>query len=233
MDDAVVTATSPQEDEFALLLLGTPSLYRGFLDPRRLPLLAPLLDGADGDDWLRPFTEFARGVAARRPGQLVLKSPNHLFRIQSIRGHLPAARHLVLLRDASALYRSNLRMWTVMADLYGHWPAPDGAVAAFVVAAMEKAAQHLDTLAAMAVAGAPVVACRLERLAADPAGTLAPLLPRLGLPHQDMALAAIRDRAAKLPGRPRTEPGPLPIAAAEAATRLDSASARLLAASRG
>src|SRR5262249_49299611 len=39
MDDLPIDAHSPQEDEFALLALGVPSVYRGFFDPRRLPEL--------------------------------------------------------------------------------------------------------------------------------------------------------------------------------------------------
>ena len=35
MDGMTIDNLSPQEDEFALLALGVPSVYRGFFDPRR------------------------------------------------------------------------------------------------------------------------------------------------------------------------------------------------------
>ena len=44
MDAKRIDALSPQEDEFALLALGVPSVYRGFFDPRRLPELTRWLD---------------------------------------------------------------------------------------------------------------------------------------------------------------------------------------------
>jgi hypothetical protein len=36
MDEGYIETFSPQEDEFAALLLGEPSLYRVFIDPRRI-----------------------------------------------------------------------------------------------------------------------------------------------------------------------------------------------------
>lgn len=227
MDDVPVSTDSPQEDEFALLLAGAPSLYRGFLDPRRLHAMAPLLDGADGDSWIALFTEFARNVVLAQPGRLLVKSPNHLFRLAAIRAHFPDSPILVTVRDPVAVYWSNLRMWHMMAGHHGLWPAPEGAIEAFVIQAMEKAALRLRDLESAARSGLPVAVCHFDALARDPVSALAPLLPRLGLPEN---AGALRAAATASVATPRTRADPLPAAARGAADQLAAATAALLAA---
>ncbi|MFN3288815.1 MAG: sulfotransferase, partial [Sphingomonadaceae bacterium] len=141
MDGRPVGTGTPQEDEFALLLLGALSLYRGFLDPRRLDELVPLLNGSDGGDWIGPFEAFARAVLALAPGprRLVVKSPTHLFRQASLRTRWPAAPLLVPLRDPAASWASALGMWREMVALHGLWPAPDGALEQFLARAFAAA----------------------------------------------------------------------------------------------
>src|SRR5215472_10769897 len=67
MDAGIISSRSPQEDEFATLLLGEESVYRGFIDPRRLPECAARLwsadDKADASSLSR-WQIFLRGVAA-------------------------------------------------------------------------------------------------------------------------------------------------------------------------
>lgn len=227
MDDAIISATSPQEDEFALLLLGEASVYRGFLDPRRLPSLQILLDQADDASWIAAFEAFMRAVHERRPGRLIIKSPNHLFRINSIARQYPKAAFLVMLRSPTAIYWSNVRMWQAMTRLYGHWPVPEGVIEDFVVAAMKAAAPHLNSLQKLREQGIPVVACRFESLIAAPAETVGALLPSLRIDSIDGAMAALRAKADALHASPRTSTTPLPPAAAAAGLLLDNAQLQL------
>src|SRR6185437_4468898 len=88
MDRGQIATHGPQEDEFALLLLGEPSIYRGFIDPRRLrtcgreqwaetpPVPAPAASAT-----LPRWQAFVRGIAAGSARRLLLKSPNHSFRL--------------------------------------------------------------------------------------------------------------------------------------------------------
>jgi len=227
MDDVVVSASSPQEDEFALLLLGENSLYRGFLDPRRLPDLKALLAPVDDDQWLPAFETFMRAVWARRPGRLIIKSPNHLFRIVSIARRYPRAAFLVTLRQPAMVYWSNVRMWQTMTKLYGHWPAPDGVIEDFVIAAMNAAVDHLNTLRKLREQGVPVATCRFESLAADPVKTIGAVLPVLGMDAGAAAIASLQLQAGVLMATPRTEATPLPRAVVEAGQRLEIAQSRL------
>ncbi len=229
MDGRSVATDSPQEDEFALLLLGVPSLYRGFLDPRRLDELAPLLAGADADRWLPPFEALARAWLADRPGRLVVKSPTHLFRQASLRARWPGAPLLVPLREPAATYASALAMWRDMVALHGLWPAPEGALEAWLARTLAAAARHMEALAAAASAGAPVAACRLERLAAEPVAVVAALLGRVGLAPDAAGEAALVRAAAALPGRMRQHTAEAaPAAAGPALAAYARASARLV-----
>src|SRR4051812_4498038 len=86
MDNLVIGTDSPQEDEFAWLLLGGDSAYRGFLDPSRLPDLASTLDPErwQRDPWPAEdrWRTFLGQVSAQdsQGRRLLLKSPNHTFR---------------------------------------------------------------------------------------------------------------------------------------------------------
>jgi hypothetical protein len=67
MDRGRIATFGPQEDEFALLLLGEPSAYRGFIDPRRLDECARLTRDVDADELPR-WQTFLRGIASRPGG---------------------------------------------------------------------------------------------------------------------------------------------------------------------
>jgi hypothetical protein len=152
MDLGMVRADTPQEDEFALLLQGAPSLYRGFVDPRRLLALAdehfgPTTTALPGwtADWLR----FLAGVEADGGGaRLVLKSPNHTLRLPELQAALPGSPQVWIGRPLSAVWSSNLRMWRSMFDLYALWPCPEGALEAFLARCVQR---YLQTLSAQLV----------------------------------------------------------------------------------
>lgn len=179
MDGLAVTTSSPQEDEFALLLRGAPSLYRGFLDPRRLPELAALLDG-DDESFLPDWLAFLAAVQSETKGRLLLKSPNHLFRLNAIRAVFPEAPIIITMRDPVETWWSNVRMWTEMSALHGHWPAPDGCVEAFVTTAMRASALSFERLARSPPPRLAI--CQFAHLATDPADAASRLVMELELP---------------------------------------------------
>lgn len=132
MDQGRITTLTPQEDEFALLLLGEPSLYRGFIDPRRLRDCGEQLwSGHEGT--LERWQCFVRGLAASAPGSpVLLKSPNHTFRLPLLRSLFPGARFIWLGRHTGEVLASNERMWRAMMEVYGLWDCPAGALEGFL-----------------------------------------------------------------------------------------------------
>ncbi len=149
MDGFTIDAFSPQEDEFALLALGVPSVYRGFFDPRRLAELACWLKadawcGNRPEGWMDILREFLEGVADGKPGRLLIKSPNHTFRIRALVEAFPDASYAWVVRDPAEMFFSNQKMWLSMFRYYALWNWNMADLDMFLQRAFESAAQCLD-----------------------------------------------------------------------------------------
>jgi len=214
MDGMLVGPDSPQEDEFALLALGIPSLYRGFIDPRRLPALLPLLEqsfwqGPEAGPWDRTLAGFL-GICREPGGEgLVVKSPNHVFRYRGLVQRFPKAQFLWILRDPAELWASNLRMWRAMTDRYGLWEPAPGGLEAFLAGALEAFSRLLGELRAQGRLGRDQV-LGYDQLLAEPERALAPVAARLGLAGT-RAQAWLRTAVGRVQAGSR---GPTPLPAA-------------------
>lgn len=148
MDGLTIDNLSPQEDEFALLALGVPSVYRGFFDPRRLPKLTQWLDpeawACDRPvGWIDTWREFLTAVAEGHSGRLVLKSPNHSFRIHALAEAFPHAAYVWLVRDPLETFLSNRKMWLAMFERYALWAWDDSLLDQFLAQSFEFASTAL------------------------------------------------------------------------------------------
>lgn len=183
MDQVLVSNDSPQEDEFALMAMGVPSVYRGFLDPRRLPELTVLLDPDlwDGEaSWLGTLEGFLSWCRKEGQDRMVVKSPNHLFRYRTLATRYPRARFVWTLRSPRGLWESNLRMWQSMIERYGLWNAGESALEAFLGKAFGSYGDLMEQLSREGVFREhPVFA--YEDLVATPEAVLTPLVERLEL----------------------------------------------------
>jgi omega-hydroxy-beta-dihydromenaquinone-9 sulfotransferase len=150
MDAGLIDTFSPQEDEFAALLLGETSTYRGFIDPRRFDELEVLLDEwRTCDKAVKPalsarWETFLRAVLSDAPGRLLLKSPTHTFRLPWLAGRFPRARFIWLTRPIPDVLASNRRMWAAMVERYGHWPLDAGKLDNFLQRAIQNHNEILD-----------------------------------------------------------------------------------------
>ena len=172
MDEGVITTFSPQEDEFASLLLGEDSLYRIFIDPRRADTQSALLER-----WLQPapgkaaltlrWDDFLRGVLTLAPGRLLLKSPNHTFRLPWLAARFPNARFIWLTRKSEGLIESNYKMWLAMANSYALWDTDHSAIDRMI----RKAAKIHDDVAdwARGALAGRIEWLRFEDIVRDPA----------------------------------------------------------------
>jgi hypothetical protein len=149
MDGLTIDTLSPQEDEFALLALGVPSVYRGFIDPRRLPELGKWLEpgnwsAAKPEGWAATWREFLADVGDRQTGRLVLKSPGHSFRIDALPEIFPNSAYVWLVRDPIDTFLSNRKMWNAMFDRYALWDPEPSVLDSFLIKALECAAECLQ-----------------------------------------------------------------------------------------
>jgi hypothetical protein len=234
MDGMTIATSSPQEDEFALLALGVPSTYLGFIDPRRLPELARWLDPGSWTQagirgWPERWTEFLAGVCDGRPGRVVLKSPGHTFRIGVLAPMFPGASHVWLTRDPTDVFLSNRKMWRAMVERYSLWDFEPAVLDSFLTVALERAAECL--VVATAILGREKLAViGFEQLTGAPVDSLEKLNRRLGLGewgamHSAIATAAAAGEGHRAAGYDRRD---LPDAAAAAAETLRQVQARAI-----
>jgi hypothetical protein len=125
MDNMPAGYERPQEDEFALCLLGQPSPYERLGFPNRPAAGAGALDlrglspGALRR-WKVAFHRFVQALTLANPGRrLVLKSPPHTCRIGTLLELFPDARFVHIIRDPYVIYPSTLHLLRVIYCLQG------------------------------------------------------------------------------------------------------------------
>jgi omega-hydroxy-beta-dihydromenaquinone-9 sulfotransferase len=119
MDNMPVGWERPQEEEFALALLGAPSPYRTIAFPNLGPLDPEALD-LDGLSlqrraaWKRTFVRFLKTVTLGDDRRLILKSPPHTCRIPTLVELFPDARFVHIVRDPYVVYASTMNLWKTL-----------------------------------------------------------------------------------------------------------------------
>ncbi|MBA4063167.1 MAG: hypothetical protein C0501_05535 [Isosphaera sp.] len=129
MDNMAAGWGRPQEDEFALALLGLPSTYTDLAFPRRPPQHPGSLDlsGLSAGElarWKRTFVRFLKTVSFRDGRRLVLKSPPHTARVPHLLDIFPDARFVHIVRDPHVVFPSTVNLWKSMAGRHGFQPPP-------------------------------------------------------------------------------------------------------------
>lgn len=202
MDGMAISANSPQEDEFALLASGAPSIYRAFIDPARIGELICLTDpdywnARGGGDWMDSLRAFLFRVCAQRPGVPLLKSPGHCFRICALVDAFPRSRFVWLVRDPGDTYQSNLKMWGAMFARYGLSEPPPFGLEKFLAEAMHNLSRSLGIATSMLDRNQLVVV-DYSRFISEPAKTVEQIHGALGLPFDVVVKNALtRNLASK------------------------------------
>lgn len=111
MDNMALAFTSPQEDEFAPLLMTLTSLYLGTSFPRAMDHYDRYMSFRDAsveeiEAWKTAFITFCKKVALDDPRTLLLKSPPHTARIRTILQVFPDARFVHIHRDPYSVFQS-------------------------------------------------------------------------------------------------------------------------------
>jgi hypothetical protein len=125
MDNMAAGWDRPQEDEFALCMLGQPSPYARIAFPNTLPADDGTLDlstlpTSSVRGWKTAFLRFVRQVTVANHGRrLILKSPPHTCRIPTLIGLFPDARFVHIIRDPYVVYPSTLNLWEALYRAHG------------------------------------------------------------------------------------------------------------------
>ena len=116
MDNMSMGWRIPQEDEFALSLMGYPSAYEAIAFPNRQPgqfqhMVLDDLTPVQLAEREQAYVKFLRTVSYRRPGRLVLKGPPNTCRIEHLSSMFPEARYVYLVRDPRVVIPSTIHLW--------------------------------------------------------------------------------------------------------------------------
>ena len=124
MDNMAVGWDRPQEDEFALCMLGQPSPYLTIAFPNRPPQDQDAFDlvnlpPRDLRAWKALFLRLLRQLTYKDPRRLVLKSPTHTCRIATLLELFPDARFVHIVRDPYVVFASTVNLWKTLYLVHG------------------------------------------------------------------------------------------------------------------
>lgn len=182
-DNLRIDAASPQEDEFGLLAVGAPSIYRMLLCPEAWPsLLSELTLGGSASSWSdrqQKMQGFIKYLQSRDGRPLILKSPTHAFYLPQLLEWFPEARAVLIVRNWPDVWSSCQRMWAALFGLYAIGPWTAELVAGMTAAAYEAYAMALEQQVERLPNGR-VGAIRYDDLVDSPIQTLRALDVRFG-----------------------------------------------------
>jgi hypothetical protein len=124
MDNMPAGWDRPQEDEFALCMMGQPSPYLTVAFPNRPPAYPEYLDLHDvppraRESWKRAFHGFLQRLSFKDSRRLVLKSPPHTARIKILLELFPDARFVHIVRDPYVVFPSTVNLWKSLYQKHG------------------------------------------------------------------------------------------------------------------
>jgi hypothetical protein len=185
MDNMKTGWDRPQEDEFALCMLGQPSPYltiafpnhppqdQEALDPQRLSRRARA-------EWSRAFVGFLRRLTFCDPRRLVLKSPTHTSRIPTLLELFPDAQFIHIVRDPFVVYSSTVNLWRSLYKAHGLQRPNDRGLSEYVFSTFVYLYDRLESTRSLIPPG-NFHELRYEDLVADPVGEIQKIYQTLGI----------------------------------------------------
>jgi hypothetical protein len=124
MDNMPAGWDRPQEDEFALCMMGQPSPYLTIAFPNRPPqghetLAMETMTPRARDAWKQAFGRFLAQLTYKSPKRLVLKSPPHSCRVRVLLEMFPDARFIHIVRDPYVVFPSTVNLWKSLYETHG------------------------------------------------------------------------------------------------------------------
>jgi hypothetical protein len=207
MDNMAVGWDRPQEDEFALCILGEPSPYERVAFPNRPAAGDGSMDlgglsAVNLRRWKATFTRLMRELTLAHGGKrLILKSPPHTARIPTLLELFPDARFIHIVRDPYVVYPSTLHLWRALYPAHGLQRPTFAGLEDYVLETFERLYDRLETTRTLIPPGR-LYEVRYEDLVRNPLGVMDDLYRALDLgdfpaakPAAEAYLAGLRDYA--------------------------------------
>jgi hypothetical protein len=201
MDNMAAGWDRPQEDEFALCMMGQPSPYLTIAFPNRpqqeqealdLEGLSPTRRAA----WKRAFLLLLRRITFRNPKRLVLKSPTHTCRIRTLLELFPDARFVHIVRDPYVVFPSTVNLWKSLYRTHGLQKPTFAGLEEHVFATFTHMYEKLEEGRKL-VEPSRFYELRYEELVRDPLGEMRNLYDHLGLGEFEAVRPRLEDYLVK------------------------------------
>lgn len=204
MDNMAAGWDRPQEDEFALCMLGQPSPYLTIAFPNRPPQDQATLDLESlspeaRSAWKAGFLRLLQKFTFKNPRRLVLKSPTHTCRIKVLLELFPDARFVHIMRDPYVVFPSTVNLWKSLYEMHGLQRPTFSGLEEHVYRTFTHMYQKLEE-------GRPLVRperyyeVRYEDLVRDPIGQLRAMYEHLGLGDFEPVLPQVQEYLAGVAG---------------------------------
>ena len=172
MDNVLAGWDRPQEDEFALIELDSPTPYFRMAFPNDPPPHMELLDmdGVAPDDlarFERAIVSFVKSIAFKSPKRVLLKSPPHTGRIATLARLFPGAKFIHIVRHPDALFPSTMRLWKSLDEVQGLQMPRSKGMREFVFSCFERMYHGFESQRRSIDEGS-VLDIKYEELVADP-----------------------------------------------------------------
>jgi hypothetical protein len=203
MDNMAAGWDRPQEDEFALCMMGQPSPYLTIAFPNRPPQGTEYLDlegisPRDLASWKQAFRSFLQCLTFKNPKRLVLKSPPHSCRIRVLLELFPDARFIHIVRDPYVVFPSTVNLWKSLYQTHALQRPTFAGLEEYVFSTFTRLYAKLEEGRKL-VDPARFYELRYEDLVSDPVGQMRDLYEHLRLggfdrvqPHLERYLAGLR-----------------------------------------
>jgi omega-hydroxy-beta-dihydromenaquinone-9 sulfotransferase len=204
MDNMKAGFDRPQEDEFALCMIGQHSPYNTIAFPNRGPADEEYLDleGVTPRDlaaWKRDFHRFLQTITFKQRLRLVLKSPPHTARIKVLKEMFPDAVFIHIVRNPYVVFPSTVNLWKSLYRAHGLQKPNFHGLEEYVYHTFERMYAKLEETRHL-VAPERFYELRYEDLTRDPAGEMHKLYDHLGLGEFDRVLPRLQQYLASVKG---------------------------------
>ncbi len=207
MDNMAAGWDRPQEDEFALCMMGVPSPYLTIAFPNRPPQCSEFLDLVGITPralaaWKRGFLLLLRRLTFKDPRRLVLKSPPHTCRIPVLLELFPDARFVHIVRDPYVVFPSTVNLWKSLYRTHGLQKPTFAGLEEYVFQTFVRLYERLEQ-GRKRLAPDRFHELRYEDLVRDPVGQMRALYEQIGLGNFEEVRPRLEQYVAGLSGYER------------------------------
>jgi omega-hydroxy-beta-dihydromenaquinone-9 sulfotransferase len=202
MDNIVISERSPQEDEFSLLIQGSPSPYEFLMFPRERRHQTRLIADGYTDHELevrkQVIAEHVDRVYRESPGdRVLLKSPVYTGQIDILLELFPDARFVHLVRNPYQLFPSTAWMMRALQFTQGFQVPNEEEVDQFVIENLQIMYEAFDR-SSQAIPSNRLIDVHYEDLLKSPIETIAKIYHRLELEPFEKMRSNLEQRLTQL-----------------------------------